>query len=622
MPHKSNPGTDVFEQFDERPTKEKDLVRFLQDRVTTSFTYKEHSLEELGVPRFMRYYMGDYSANGGAINQRPINEVYAYVESSIANLLFKDPYITVNAKKFGTIKGARILEQVINYFWRELKTKEEVELEMTDGILAGEGWHKTGMSVTSVGTGETLKIESERMFSSRVSYKDVVWNIGSRKPPFDCQWMGQRIVKPTEFLKKKYKERAKGLMGGPHPGLVDSEIKFTNFKDDLNFTVYWEIWDAETKKIYLIADNHERFLTEPKDWPDYMDEFPFNRLKFANIPDEPWGMPDIKPWEPQILETIKLVNMLLNHVKRWNRQAFYREGSIEPRDLDKMEKGVDGSFIPVKTQGPISEAFQPMAYATFQPEVFQLLPILDQIKKNIHGQPSIDRGAPEKTGTRTLGELNFIRQGARSRTDRKQDKIETHIENIARHMIAHVQANFDLQTVVSITGDQPEEVIKSFGNQFDPETNSISFSKDDIIGEYDVEVKAGSTLPLDKTTRRTILTTVLEVASKFAGVPNLPPFIQTIITELLQEFGIKSLEQAFQLQQEAEKKKAQAAAQAQQADVEKDQADAEKRRAQANQIKSETGIKGGEALLNANKEGVLPEAIALARGFGTLPDDD
>lgn len=614
------------------PTKAVDLIKFWQERIKIARKHKEDAFEVLGVPRFQDEYMGEYDVQLGGIDVPPINEVYAFVESTIANLAFKNPFIAINPKKNASIRGAKILEKVINYFWKELKIKDENELELRDVLLSGEAWNKVGHNVQAVGTDEELKIKSETLFARRVSYRDIVWNIGSRRPPRDCQWMAQRIVRPTSQVKEQYGAAAAGLKGGLHPdfkrfdsfaGRSTDTLESLMFKDDLNYSILWEVWNAAKKEKFLIAEDHDKFLTKPAAWPDYLDEFPFNRMVFSNIPDKPWGMPDIKPWEAQILEKIKLVAMLLNHVKRWNRQLLVREGAIEETEQDKMTSGIDGGFIKVKTQGPLSEAAQPLAYAPFQPEVFGLLTILDNIAKNIHGQPSIDRGAPERTGTRTLGELQFIRQGARSRTDKKVDKFEEHQANIARQLIAHMQANFDLPQVIKITGEDEKSVIEAFGENFDRETNSLVFDKEDIKGEYDVSIKPGSTLALDKTSRNSILTSILDVAVRLsAGGGQLPPFVQTIIRELLDGLGIKSLEQAFEQQNQLIAQQNAQAQQEENVETEKTRAEGDKRRAQADSIRSKTAIEGAETLLNAGKEGVLPEAIALGRGFGQLPSGD
>lgn len=600
-----------------KPPTEEAQVRLWLDRVNVAKRWRDRIHEDMGVPRFIDEYNGKYNVRLANMTVPPVNDVFAYIQASIAGLYFKNPYVAVNPKKKGTILGSYILESAVNYYFRELNTKEEVEKEIVDSLLTGDGFHKVGKNVKTVGTAETLKLADEQIYSVRVSWKDIVFNIGTREIAKDSVWMAQRIVRPTYEVKEMFPGND-DLVGGPHPSLTKGEIESAQFKGDLNFSTLWEIHDVKTRKIYLVAEGYyKKFLKKPSKWPDYMDEFPFQNLWFNLVPDEPYHMSDIKPWEPQILEKIKLVAMLLNHVKRWSRQLLVKEGAIANSQLTKLEQGIDGAMIMTKANP--AECAQVLQYAPMPPEVFTCIQILDQISKEVNGQPSVDRGAPEATKSRTLGELEYIKAGAKGRTDRKIQRIEKHMENIARHLIMHMKADFDVEQAVKITGEPPDVVLKAFGDRYDPVSNTVTFTKDDITGEYDVEVKAGSTLALDKATRTQVLGMILEKAGQLAALPSIPPFLEAVITELLRDFDVVQLEAAFAAQQEQAQMAAGKETAMQAVEVEKTRAEADKRTAQAEQIRAETAQAGASSLLNAAKEGVLPEAIELGRGLGQLP---
>lgn len=606
---------------DAKPKNEKEEVKQWLDRVNVARRYRDRIQDELGVGRFTKQYLGNYDVRLGNIMVPAVNDVYAYTQSLIAGLNNKEPYIAVNARTNGSIKGAAILEVALNYHWRELKIKEETELELMDVTLAGDAWHKTGYSAQSVGSGETLKLKSEKIYSNRVSYKDIVFNIGSRKAPKDCQWMAQRIVRPTRDVRDEYGISADKLKGGPHPALNDSEFKSANFKSDLNFSTLWEIHDARERKICLVAESYDQYLKKPVEWPDYVDEFPFDNLWFNAIVDEPFHMPDIKPWEPQILEKIKVLAMILNHMKRWNRQLIVRKGAIDVQDMDKFEKGIDGSIVEVNVPGneSINNVMTAATYAPLPPEIWSLLNKLDEIAANVNGQPAFDRGGSTVTKTRTLGELEFMKGGSKSRTDRKVSRLENYLGDIARKIIVQMKANFDLEEIVYITGDTPENIVAAFQDKFDPVTQSVKFTKEDITGEYDVSVRAGSTLPMDRETRMQVLSQVLQQSMQLAQLPGIPPFVQVVIQEILRDYDIKALQQAFDEQLQKQQQTEEGQAVQQQTDMEKIKAETAKRQAQAQSVNADTAIKTGEALHRAHTQGVLPEAIELGRGLGQFP---
>lgn len=603
------------------PKNESRDVKLWLERVSLARKYKDRILEDMGVPRFFREYFGEYDVKLGGMLVPPIGEIFAYVDSSLSDLYQKDPYIAVNPNKKATVQGAALLETAINYHWRVLRSKEEIEMEIIDALLAGHAWHKSGMSIKTVGAGENIKIESEKFYSNRVSWKDVVFNIGARRPPLDCRWIAQRIVRPTDEVKEKYGLRAAGIQGGPHPALKDDEIKSANFKSDLNFTTMWEIHDIKERKVYLVAENHDKYLKEPVKWPGYQNEFPFRMLWFHVNPDNPYPLSSVKPWEPQVLEKIKFVAMIMNHLKRFSRQIAVKKGAISTTEMDKFEKGIDGAMIEVKTSGNPAEAAVPFQYAPLPPEIFMLLNKLDEIKVNVNGNPSVNNGAPQRTSSRTEGELIMMKEGAKGRMERKVDRLEGHIENVARDMIKMMQANFDMEQNIRITGDTPKEIIAAFGDKFNPATKSITFTKEDIQGEYDVDVQAGSTLPLDKETRMQLLSMVLEKASRLAQLPSIPDFIKVIITELLKNYDMPALEEAFERQQIQAVQAQKANAQNQQIEQDKIKAETAKRYAQADEQKAETVLKVGEALHRAHQANVLPEAVELGRGMGIFPDE-
>lgn len=590
--------------------QETKLVKRWLDRLATSKKWRDQVRDDANWEKYVDEYKGKYDVVLGNIYIPPINEVYAYTQATIANLFFQNPYIAVNAKKTGTILGAYIWEAILNYWWRELKIKDEVELEIIDTIHIGHGWNKTGVNVKTSGSGDQLRLLRDSYFATRVSWRDMLVNVGCRRPPKDCLWIAQRIYRPTDDVKKDYGRPAAKLNGAPHPSIDEQYRKNIIYKEDINFSAIHEVWDARERKIYLIADeNGDSFLEDPRPWPDWLEEYPYEMLQWNDVPDEPYPMSDIHTFNPQILETIKVFTQMLNHVKRWNRQMIIKKGTMTATEIDKFEKGIDGAILSAVTTGDIQTAFKALDFGSLPPDIYMVLDRLTQLKASINGQPEFERGSMTKTSTRTIGELQLMKGGSGARTDRKLDRIERHCENIARHLMAFMKANFSVSEAARITGKEPPEIIKAFADQgkYDPVSQTINFTPEDIIGEYDVTIKAGSTLPLDKLTRDQILDQTLQASIPLAAAPSLPPFIAQIIKERLRDYDIKSLEMAFDQQQQTVQAQQDQQAQVQQAQVEKTKAETAKRQAQAEDINIDSVIKGATAV--AKGHGVIaPEA--------------
>lgn len=606
---------------DTKPSKSQAKeVNLWHERISIAKKDQETWAEDSGAKRFTKEYEGEY---GIIFNTRrknvpipPINEVFAYVQSDIATTYNRDPYITVNAEA-GTPKGAALWETIINYYWRVLQTKEEIEYEIIDKDLVGYAFHKVGMSFKTQGSGEALKIDDEKLYSNWLRWKDVVWNIGSKRPPKDCEWMAQRIVKSLDQIKKQF-PKAKDLEGSPNPDIDQDTYKKSMYKDDIKVGTMWEIWSATDKKIYLIAEGlKDEYLEEPKPWPEYLSEFPFLMYWDFAIPAKPRPMSAIAPWEAQILAEMVLMGQAINHAKRWNRQMLVNNSTIDENTQDKFERGDDGAILSVT--GKVGN--DDVRFVDFGPlptDFYLIMDRLQAIKRKVNGQPEFVQGGVTKTQSRTIGELQLIEKGATGRQDRKIDRLETHCENIARHMLAELKGNFDFEQTIKIVGETPEETVQALGDAFDPQTGKVTFTPQDIQGEYDVEIKAGSTLPLNKENRIQTLEIILNtVAQAISGGAPMSPFLNALIQEILKDDNIKSLQEAYELEVQMAQQAQQEKQGQQSIEDQKTAAETAKRHAQAQQIEAGTQISVHDALMQEPEGHKVSESIS----FKDLPEE-
>lgn len=588
-------------------------VQKWQDRINVSRKWRETVASENNWERYLEELDGKYDVVLGNSPVPPINEMFAYKDATLANLFYQDPYLAVNAKKNATIESAVILEAAVNYYWRELKIKEDVELEITDTLFVGHGWNKVGVNVKTSGSGEQLRLDKDQLFANRVSWRDMFMNVGTQKPPKDNLWIAQRIYRPTEDVKKDYGRLAAKINGSSHPNVEEKYKKNILYKEDFNYSAIYEIWDARERMVYLTCDEVTTdYLEDPKPWPDYLDEFPYQFLSFHEIPDRAYPQVDVGTFEPQVKEKIKIFTQALNHIKRWNRQMIAKKGSMSSSDADKFEKGIDGSILFATTTGDIQTAIKMVDFGSLPPDIYLILDRLDGVIRKVSGQPEFYQGGITKTASRTEGELQMIKTGADARTDRKLGRIERHCENIARQMMAHMKNHFVVDQYVKITGKESPEIIKAFESEgrYNPATGMIRFNAEDIKGEFDVSTKAGSTLSLDKKTRDQILDQVLQVGAQMAAAP-MTPLVAEVIKERLRDYEIKGLEVAFEKQLQSQESSSEAQQAASDIESQKTIAETSKRAAQAQQINVDTVLKAGNAVGKAT--GVFPPELAVTK---------
>lgn len=541
---------------DSKPTNQASQVDKWRARISAAKTYREKIAKDQAWERFVKEYQGKYELGGIANNMTviPINLVFAFVHTEIPRLYFRDPYIAVNPKGIGYVKNAKILEVVINYLIQELNVKNELFKCLLDTLLVGHGWLKFGYSGTfgQMVTAEDVKgkgknkkpldeinefVKSEEIFVLHVPWEDIVFDPTAKDPPYDCHWIAHRIIKPLKSVKESdmYKNTATLK--------ANFKNKDGDIKTDIEFVELWEIHDKDSNCVYVITDGVEDFLRSEAN-PYEMEGLPFSMLKFNPIPGKPYPLSDIALIEPQIMEKIKLRSMQLNHLKRWNRQAFISKGALSDEEKAKFKQGIDGAFIEVEVaNGNISQALHVPQYPTIQAEIFQVEGLIQMDMDTIIGQTQTDRGSKAETRTRTLGEVEIQQAGSLNRSERRKDALEDFLGEVCRKLIQLVK-QFQLTPKYAAVTDQLDMGGVEQSLQGRMSGPGLFYTKKDVQGDFDVDVKAGSTIPLNKQNRLEALTNVMQLGPAVGITPGGPVAIE-VGKELLQELGLKGVEKAF-----------------------------------------------------------------------------
>lgn len=572
-----------------------------KDRISSSEKFRASKADKYGWERFIKEYKGEYNiplvTRRSTIQVPPLNKVFAYIQTDISEMFLRNPYITVTPLTGGNVRGAALLESAVNALWKELQIKKEVELSMIDSALVGHGWNKTGINVVSEGdeSDDDIQIKEQMLYSSYVSWRDVVFNQGSRRPPVDCQWMAHRIVKLKDSVVGKY-PFLKKVPGVAHPQAdFDSGLN----KEDADYLVFWEVWDKESREKFLLCDGYEKYVSPPAPWPKYQVNFPFTMLSYFVNPDEAYPLSIIGMIEPQILEEIKIFSRMLNHTKRWNRQAFIKRGTIEKTSLDSFEDGVDGAIHEIDGDPNVKFA----DFGQVSSDHYALVNMLQGYQREVGGQAEFQRGGTLKTQSRSVGELELIESGTKGRISKRVDNLEEYLSEIARQLISHLKGNFSVPYIAQITQETPVKIIEAVGDHFNPITKSIEFTPSEIAGEYSITVQAGSTLPKNKQRREAVMKEVLGIAAQLKGPAT--PFVKKIILSLLKEYEVPELEQAFIEQEAATAAMMQKADEQSKLEKAKMVADISKKTEQADKVSLENDLLRREVFMTHS--GVVPE---------------
>lgn len=570
-------------------------------------------------------YKGDWGAMNQAINIDliPINLIYAFVKTDVANLYFRDPWITVNPKKMEDLGGAELTENLINYKWGELNLKHEIKRGIIDADLVGHGWIKLGYSA-DIGIAEDKSekedskevvqnefIKDEEIFAYHVPWKDVLFSPDSLRPPYDSRWLAFRVVKPLRAIKESGIYENTDDLKPSIESRPEEKTKDKDVRKMVETGTLWEIWDMDHKKVKTIAEGGKKFL-RVIDWPyKQMKGFPAVRIHF-NVTDEAYPMSDMQMAEAQIIEMMKMVAIMINHLKRWNRLIFMKEGFMTQLEIDKFEKGIDGSVV--KYQGNQDTEFFIPPYAPVQQDIYGVYNLVKDLYQTVIGQTNTQRGGKAVATTRTLGELKMQDMGGRSRSDEKLDMLEDQISEIASKLIAIMREKMTIPQIVRVVGKKAIDsaILKnrpSFGmpgsytsniptqnpsapmtpgmptapgipaGQSQPQIpgmsnlfQSYSYQGIDIPEQLDIDTVAGSTVPLNKENKLNIMSEFFKI---FFDTGVLAPGSQAareLMSEVLREVDIKELERIKEIaDQEAKIPKPNPEAQKMQAEMQQKQ---------------------------------------------------
>lgn len=529
-------------------------ARKWMERIKRGLKYRDTIRDKQNWKRILDEYKGDYKISSGDVKAPPINLVFGYVDTATARIYFRDPHMSINPRGQQSVNAARIIELDVNYSFGQLKLKANVEKVLKDTFLFGHGWLKfgyiaeTGEKMSDPGTEPAEYIKSEEIFITYVPYEDVVFDTTmSKDPPHDCRWIAHRIIKPVDEMKgdKTYTNTGK-IKSNISTRDAEGDKADDILKDsDTELFEFWEVTDLDTMKVYCVADSMDKFLRE-SDYKYEMKGMNFSMLKFNPINTEPYPLSDIFIIEAQILERVKIRAAQINHIKRWSRQLNIEIGAMTKEEIEKFQLGIDGA-VTQRAKGTMPPT--PIQYAAIDSDSFEIDNLIQRDIDSVIGQNEIDRGGQGKTETKTKFELQGQMAGSGVRQAKRQDKLEDFLEEVADKYIALLKQFQTTPKYVRITGMKPEAIAEAFGtlSGVQVDETGIKFTREAIQGEYDIEAKAGSTLPLNRENKVKLIESSIQLGPAIGVIPGSPTSI-ALGKALFRELDMIDVQEAYDQQ--------------------------------------------------------------------------
>lgn len=502
-------------------------------------SHKKHKTIEKKIDKWRKYYRGDQwnDINSEGYNDKTVeNMVFSNIRTIMPAINLNNPRIYCKpAKKpymtkkgyFDTIGTSVVWEMLMNYYYRTLRMKREIDKAVNDALIGPWGFVQLGYTLET----EKIKddsllevhelIKSESVFCVRRSPKDIRFDIEATDHLLaDARWTALKWVKPLDDVKRNPKySNTKRLK-------ANSWVKTDNFEkmdtaaykpDEHNYGDFgdaaiwervegWDIWDKKKHRLMTYVKGHDKFLQEA-DWPLDIDGFPIEIIYFNENPDEVYPISDVEIYLSAQDELNRIHSLQLAHIKSVSQRRYLaQENSVDPEEMRKITHGGDGTVATVR--GDPSTAIVPLRDATISQDIYIIQNGLKNTIREAAGISSFDKGITQKLDT--ANESALVGQGTAVLRQERLSTLEKFIVRVVKKASVIIQQTMDTHEVpldeeqfkmaqqhtpdqlASIVGDAGEKMIMPW----------LTADKKSLHGDYDFEVEVGSTQPVNQDTRK------------------------------------------------------------------------------------------------------------------------
>lgn len=501
------------------------------------------------------------------------NMVFSTVNIIVPSIVVNYPKITVTARKESDADAAATVEAMCNYNWVRHNVHEELKLVIRDFVLFGHGvakvtWvlnedevemdrdeytssvqeallqvqqgrqeaERTGLGVTFPSDDEVIRsapttktvVTADHPSVERISPFDIYVDPDATRFR-NARWIAQRLYVPLESAKRnedwdpKARRRLKGT--AMSEAKKDQETTFEGEErgKDTEFVVVWEYYDLVNNQMCVFAEGCDEFLIEMQETPlPFPHPFVF-ALNYI-VPEKLYPIGDVETVVPLQMELALTRTQMINDRKRYRRMYLYKPDEIGADGLAALMSAEDNAMIPVDYDGPLTDVLAPVGTTPLPPEFYnQTAMIIDDLNLTT-GVTEYQRGTLSEI-RRTATEASMIQDMANARSADKLALVEQTISELARRTVQLAQEFLTTEQIARVVG---EAGVQTW----------VSYDRERIEGEFDFQVEAGSTQPMNETFRRQSAMQMMDAMAPFVQMGVVDP--QKLAEHVLRNgFGVK-----------------------------------------------------------------------------------
>ncbi len=421
----------------------------------------------------------------------------------------------------------QLVEKVINYWWKKLKVKYQLELTTIDYAALGLGISYTDWDYQ---TDEDGKIVKDQPFVLHIPFKDFLIDPRARTEEiYEAKYMIRKYIKPTKELKKdsRYKH-TKNIKGD----VKMSKDIYQSTDDSTESTTLYQIWLLDEGVSYVMRSESDDILREVEN--KFGREYPFTLMQNYKMPDELMPFGDIKVlYEPQ--KTLnKIFTLILTHANRVSTRQYTANDLIKVEELRKLKDAQDGEVLKVEGSGKASDIISPIQDAPLSADVYRAYEMINSAIVQLSSISEYRRSIQPRD-QRKATEAAYIEQGTELSTSSKAEDVTEHCEEIARKLFKLITNESNINTQQITYKDDKTGAWMSQGY------NNSSFP-----GEYSFRWESGIEGPLNEASRQQKSIGLLQA---IANVVRLNPQItqtlnwKELLKSSLAPFNLKNIDE-------------------------------------------------------------------------------
>jgi hypothetical protein len=526
-----------------------DVVQMVSTAYKNSLNFQRPYFERFNdYYRMYRAIREDGKQNYAGRAKLYIPYVFATIETIIPRLVGSKPKIEAVPREANDIEKAKMNNNLFNYQWDEMEMKALLKLWVKQTLIYG-----TGIVKLSWLFAETKK--EPVVMPEEVLGGEIETEVKIDKPNAELVDLFDFYIDPNattiddaSYIIHRSERDLKELQDNPNytvpKGLV-SQVSEDSYKiqrdailglvkpKDINskkieVLEFWGDYDFGKGKepALIVVANNQLLRAEPN--PYAHKQKPFIKMEDTQIPFSFWGIGEVEQMESLQYELNDIRNQRMDNVTLiLNRMWKVLKGQVDEEDLvsqagqivhvDNMD-ALDAFETPDVTGSAYNEE-------TLVKSDMQLVSgVNDVTAGGAQGKGKGEAGVSNQTATG----IALLQEAGNARFKYKLDNIEDALVSFGKQLLALNQQFLDTPRTLRIVGDGY--------------TKWVDIEPDNIIGEYDITVEAGSTQPMNKSVRRAeareLLQTIMPLVQ--IGID-----IKPIIRNLLQTYDFTNIDEVF-----------------------------------------------------------------------------